>query len=299
MGRLKRLALWGCAVLHTPKAPRAPCVVSVLAVLMLSTACSTTDETTITAASDTPTPTDSTAAPGGETGTTSVEMSEAPVTISDQDSADGQESTELAPFTYEYPEFLLINRNDRSTPLGKLCWAFFEYMSSVLIRSYGVVADFSPNLKVTFPAIADITEGEDNIVGPVGVVNEASNEPSIGTEDYFIESLDEILEPSIVGIVDDTGLSEELQLFAEAFFAYIEAVEGEARAVGWANIDRARLPYQDFEDLPHKKEFEETLTSNPDKCAFPSEDEWNPFLDEQEAELEEYYERNRQPVNIE
>ena len=279
---------------------------SVLVVLMLSTACSTPDETTITVApGDTPTgdstpaPTDGTVAPDGETGTTSAEMSETPVAVSDEDSADGQESAEPVPFTYEYPEFLLINRNDRSTPLGKLCWAFFEYMSSVLIRSYGVVADSNPNWKVTFPDIADITEGEDNIVGPVGVVNEESNEPSIGTEDYFIESLDEILEPSIVGIVDDTGLSEELQLFAEAFFAYIEAVEGEARAAGWANIDRARLPYQDFEDLPHMKEFEETLTANPDKCAFPAEDEWNPFLDEQEAELEEYYERNRQPVNIE
>ena len=274
-------------------------ITSVLAVLMLSTACSTIDETTITAASDPPLSTDSMAASGGDTGTTPTDTPETPVTVGDQDSADGQESAEPAPFTYEYPEFLLINRNDRSTPLGKLCWAFFEYMSSVLIRSYGVVAEFSPILKVTFPAIADITEGEDNIVGPVGVVNEESNEPSIGSEDYFIGSLDEILEPSIVGIVDDTGLSEELQLFAEAFFAYIEAEEREARAVGWANIDRDRLPYQDFEDLPHMKEFDETLIANPDKCAFPPEDEWNTFLDEQEAELEEYFERNRQSVNIE
>lgn len=274
-------------------------IMSVLAVLVLSTACSTTDETTITAASDTPLPTDSMAASGGGAGTALIDMSETAVAVSDQDSADRQESDEPDPFVYEYPEFLLINRNDRSTPLGKLCWAFFEYMSSVLIRSYGVVADFNPNWKVTFPAIADITEGEDNIVGPVGVVNEESNEPPIGTEDYFIDSLNEILEPNIVGIIDDTELSEELQLFAEAFFAYIEAEEGEARAVGWANIDRARLPYQDFEDLPHMKVFEETLTANPDKCAFPSEDEWNPFLDEQEAELEKYFERNRRSVNIE
>ena len=307
-------------------------IISVLIVLILSTACSTTDQTTITAApgdtptggdapaptdgtaapgrdtaapgdtptgGDAPAPTDGTAAPGRDTGTTSTDTPETPVTVGDQDSADGQESAEPASFTYEYPEFLLINRNDRSTPLGKLCWAFFEYMSNVLIRSSGIVAEFNPNWKVTFPAVADITEGVDNGVGPVGIVNEESDEPSMGTEDYFVESLDEILEPSIVGIVDDTGLSEELQLFAEAFFAYIEAEEREARAVGWANIDRARLPYQDFEDLPHMKEFEETLTANPDKCAFPSEDEWNPFLDEQEAELEEYYERNRQSVNIE
>ena len=289
MGRLKRLALWGCAVLHTSKAPRAPCVMSVLAVLMLSTACSTTDETTITAASDTPTPTDSTAAPGGETGTTSAEMSEAPVTISDQDSADGQESTEITPFTYEYPEFWLINPNDPSTPLGKLCWALFEYVSNVFVRSYGIVAEH-PNFEVTFPAIADVTP------------NEESNKPSIGTEDYFIDSLNEILEPSIAGVVDDIGLSEELQLFAKAFFAYIEAEEEQTRTVGWANIDRTRLPYQDFEDLPHVKEFSEAVIADPDKCASWSEDEMNDmnrFLDEQEAELEEYLERNRQPVTIE
>lgn len=257
MGRLKRLALWGCAVSHTSKTPRAPCVMSVLAVLMLSTACSTTDETTITAASDTPTPTDSTAAPG--------------------------------PFVYEYPEFWLINPNDPSTSLGKLCWAFFEYVSNVFVRSYGIVAEH-PNFEVTFPAIADVTP------------NEESNKPSIGTEDYFIDSLNEILEPSIAGVVDDRGLSQELQLFAKAFFAYIEAEEEQTRAVGWANIDRTRLPYQDFEDLPHVKEFSEAVIADPDKCASSSEDEMNDmnrFLDEQEAELEEYLERNRQPVTIE
>lgn len=286
MGRLKRLALWGCAVLHTSKAPRSPCVMSVLAVLMLSTACSTTDETTITAASDTPTPTDSTAALGGETGTTSAEMSEAPVTISDQDSADGQESAEPAPFTYEYPESWLINSIDSSTPLGKLCWAFFEYVSNMWALIYGIVAEH-PNFEVTFPAIADL--------------NEESDEPSIGTEDYFIDSLNEILESSIASVVDDIGLSEELQLFAKAFFAYIEAEEEQTRAVGWANIDRTRLPYQDFEDLPHYKEFSEAVIADPDKCASSSEDEMNDmnrFLDEQEAELEEYLERNRQPVTI-
>ena len=272
--------------MYASKAPRVPCVMSVLAVLMLSTACSTTDETTITAASDTPVPTDSTAAPDGETGTAPVGPSETPVAVSDQNSADGQESAEFIPFTYEYPELWLINRNDRSTPLGKLCWAFFEYGSNLLIRTYGIVAEH-PNFEVTFPAIVDVT------------LNEESNEPSIGTEDYFIDSLNEILEPSIVGVVDHVGLSQELQLFAKAFFAYIEAEEEQTRAVGWANIDRTRLPYQDFEDLPHYKEFSEAVIANPDKCASPSEDEMNRFLDEQEAELEEYLERNRRPVTIE
>ena len=228
-------------------------IVSFLAVLILSTACSTTDETTITAApgdtptgdstpaptdgtaapDDTPTPgddtavpTDSTAAPGGGIGTpddtptgdsmaapdgtptpgddttaptdstTTTDTSETSVTASDQDSADGQESAETAPFTYEYPESWLINPNDPSTSLGKLCWALFEYTSSVFARINQVLADNTPNWEVTFPAVADITEGADNGVGPVGVVNEESNEQSIGSEGYLIGSLNKILERS-------------------------------------------------------------------------------------------------------
>ena len=320
-------------------------IISALAALILSTACSTTENITITAPGDTTAPTESitpdgtavptpeptggTAAPGGGTGTpddtppsdstaapddtptpgddtpaptdstTTTDTSETSVTASDQDSADGQESAEPASFIYEYPEFLLINRNDRSTPLGKLCWAVFEHMSNTLIRTSGIVAEINPDWEVTFPAIADITEGEDNSVGPVGAVNEESSEPSTGTEDYFIESLGEILEPSIAGVVDDPGLSEELQLFAAAFFAYVEAEEEQIRAVGWANIDRTRLPYQDSQDMPHMKEFEKALIANPDKCAFPSEDEWARFLDEREAEVEEYLEETGGPVTIE
>ena len=242
-------------------------IASAMAALMLSAACTTTENITITAPGDTPTG-DGMTSSGGDIGTTTIDTPETPVTVSDQDSADGQESAEPASFTYEYPEFLLINHNDRSTPLGKLCWAVFEHMSNTLIRTSGIVAEINPDWEVTFPAIADITEGEDNSVGPVGVINEESSEPSIGTEDYLIESLGEILEPSIASVVDDPGLSEELQLFAAAFFAYVEAEEEQIRAVGWANIDRTRLPYQDSQDIPHMKEFEKILIANPDKCAF-------------------------------
>ena len=343
-------------------------IISALAALMLSTACSTTETITITAPGDTTAPTDSTAAPGdtpaptdstaapgdttaptdstaapgdttaptdgttspgddtptgsgttspgdttaptdgttspGDTtaptdSTTTTDTSETSVTVGDQDSANGQESAEPAPFTYEYPEFWLINRNDRSTPLGKLCWAFFEYVSTVLVRTSQILADDTPNWEVTFPAVADITEGVNNGVGPVGVVNEDSNEPSIGTEGYLIDSLGEILEPSIAGIVDDPGLSEELQLFAEAFFAQLEAVEEQTRTVGWANIDRARLPYQDFDDMPYEKEFDEAFIANPDKCVFPSEDEIGQSYDSLEVKVNEYLEETGGPVIIE
>ena len=298
-------------------------IVSVLAVLILSTACSTTENITITAPGDTtaPTdgttapgdttaPTDSTAAPGGDapTGyipaptnsTPSAEMSETPVAVSDQNSADGQESAEPAPFTYEYPESWLINPNDRSTSLGKLCWALFEYTSSVFARINQVLADNTPNWEVTFPAVADITEGADNGVGPVGVVNEESNEQSTGSEGYLIGSLNKILEPSLAGIVDDPELSEELQLFAEAFFAYIEAEEEQIRAVGWANVDSTQLPYQHFEDMPHIEELSEAIMANPDKCVSSSSmDDAKQFYDDLYVEIEEYLEETGGPVTIE
>lgn len=252
--------------------------------MLASTACSTTDQTTI--APDTPT------APTNPTTTT-------PVATSGQDSADDKEPAEPAPFVYRYPEFLLTNRNDRSTPLGKLCWAFQEYMTQELVRINRILADNTPNWEVTFPAIDDITEGEDDGVGPVGVVNEEPSEPSMGTDGYMLAVLDEIQEPSIAGIVNDSGLSKELQLFAEAFFAYIEAFEAQVRSVGYENIDRTRLPYQDFADMPHVKEFNDAATANPDKCVYISEDEINRHNKNIEAEIEEYLEETGGPVTIE
>ena len=150
--------------------------------------------------------------------------------------------------------------------------------------------------------MADITEGVNNGVGPVGVVNEESNEPSIGAEGYLIDSLGEILEPNIADIVDDPGLSEELQLFAEAFFAYIEAEEEQIRAVGWANVDRTQLPYQHFEDMPHLEEFSEAVIANPDKCvSTPVDDaiDAKQFYDDLLVEVEEYLEETGGPVTIE
>ena len=288
-----------------------------LAMLMLaSTACSTTDQTTITATpddttatpGDTATPGSGTDALGGDTAaprndppapTNPATESTAPVVASGQNSADDEESAEPAPFIHEYPEFLLINRNDRSTPLGRLCWAFQEYMTQELVRINRILADNTPNWEVTFPAIADITEGEDDGVDPVGVVNEESNEPSMGTDGYMLAILDEIQEPSIAGIVDDSGLSKELQLFAEAFFTYIEAFEVQVRAVGYENIDRTLLPYQDFEDMPHVKEFGDATIANPDKCVSLSEDEVNRYRDDLYAEIEEYLEETGNIVTIE
>ncbi len=302
-----------------------------LAMLILAgTACSTTDQTTITAApgdttvtpgdtthalgdtsttpDDTATPGSGTDAPGGDTAapqndppapTNPTTESTAPVVASDENSADDEGSAEPAPFIYEYPESLLTNRNDRSTPLGRLCWAFQEYMTQELVRINRILADNTPNWEVTFPAIADITEGEDDGVGPVGVVNEESSGLSMGTDGYMLAVLDEIQEPSIAGIVDDSGLSTELQLFAEAFFTYIAAFEAQVRAVGYENINRTLLPYQDFGDMPHAKDFNGAAVANPDKCVSLSEDEVNRYGDDLYAEIEEYLEETGNIVTVE
>ena len=121
----------------------------------------------------------------------------------------------------------------------------------------------------------------------------------MGTDGYLLGSLDEIQEMSIVSVVDDPGLSKELQLFAQAFFAYVAAFEEQVRAVGYENIDRTQLPYQDFMDMPHTKEFDEAVQNNPDKCIVPSEDEINQFYDDLEAEVEEYLEETGNLVTIE
>lgn len=132
-----------------------------------------------------------------------------------------------------------------------------------------VLEDRNPGYEVVFP---DISSTDDEI-GPVGSVNEESEDPTIGTDDYFSNTLGAIQESAIVATVNDDGLSEELQLFAQAFFTYIMAFNNQLRAGGYENINQATLPYQDFNDMPHVEEFTEAIETNPDKCKFPTVEE--------------------------
>ena len=79
----------------------------------------------------------------------------------------------------------------------------------------------------------------------------------------------------------------------------LEAVEEQTRAVGWVNIDRTRLPYQDLDDMPYTKEFDEAFIANPDKCVFPSEDEISQSYDSLEVEVNEHFKETGVPVTIE
>ena len=120
-------------------------------------------------------------------------------------------------------------------------------------------------------ALPDMGE-EGEGVGPVGVVNEESDDSSPNIHEYFSDTLGSIQSSEIAGIVNDAGLSEELQLFAQAFFSYIAAYDKHLETVGYANMDNDSLPYQDFGDLPYAEEFDKAVTDNPDKCEIPSLD---------------------------
>ena len=130
-----------------------------------------------------------------------------------------------------------------------------------------VMEDKNPGYEVVFP---DISSTDDD-VGPVGSVNEEY--PTIGTDDYFLNTLGAIQESAIVATVSDNGLSEELQLFAQAFFTYVAAFNDQLEAGGYEDIDQATLPYQNFDDFPHVEEFTEAIEANPDKCKFPTVEE--------------------------
>ena len=250
-----------------------------LTTLMLATtACSTTDQTTITATPDdtTATPDDGTASPDampGETGdtvvTTDVGTAGPVATVVEPSTPDmpaGENSDDVETVSFDYPDIWLTNRSDPSTPLGKLCWAFQEFLWAEFVRFNQLLVDSIPGLEMTLPAMGDEGEG----VGPVGVVTEEPDDSSTGVDEYLSDTLGSIQSSEIVGIVNDAGLSEELQLFAQAFFSYIVAYDNQFKTVGYANIDNDSLPYQDFGDLPHVEEFDKAMEDNPDVCGIPS-----------------------------
>lgn len=259
-----------------------------LAMLMLaSTACSTTDQTTITGpAAETPTPNDTTPAPDdgtpapdatpGETGGTAVTSDAgttgpvAPVVEPSTSVTPGdQGSDDTETVIFEYPDTLLANQGDTSTPLGKLCWAFQEFIITESTRFYQILIDGIPDLEMALPDM----ESESENVGPVGVVNEESEDQILEFSEYFSDTLGSIQAPGIMGVVNDAGFSEEVQLFAQAFFSYVEAYTNQFKTVGYASIDNDSLPYQDIEDLPYIEEFYKAVGENPDKCGSQSEEE--------------------------
>jgi len=273
MGRLKRLTLWCCAA------------------LMLSTACSITDETTITAASDDiPAPTDSMAAPDGATapgdGTAVPTESATPNGTATPTAEHPTSEPSLEPVSKEsdsyfylpqLPDFWLTNPYSTSTPLGQLCWALVEFVRVEFIESFGTIAASPAVVTVdsstngTAPDVSDIIENENNPTSPTGIANEELELPTQDTDTY-LNALSAIQEPRIARVVDDPGLSGELQVFAKGLFEMIAAVEKQARIVGHRNIDHSQLPYKDIESLPNLDIFYKAVAENPTQCPSPDQD---------------------------
>lgn len=232
--------------------------------MLASTACSATDRTPITAA-----PGDTTATPGDTTATSSPPTTTNPIPeTTEPDSSPGSTSTEPDPFIYQHPDLVLTNLNDRSTPLGRLCWAVWEFLRMGYVEVIGAIAAANPEqFEVADSNLNGIAEGEDDPVGPVGVANEESEESIPETDTYgFLDALDSISEPQIIGVIDDQSLSEELQVFAKAFFEWVKAIEEQAEAVGFIGVDYSQLPYKDFDSLPNVEVFDEVLREDSTQC---------------------------------
>ena len=155
---------------------------------------------------------------------------------------------------------------DFSTPLGRLCWAVArDSLIKLLLLVYYL---YGPSMRALYPDEAALIDefiedlsGDDLGTDPVGIVNE---EPSVAViEGIYLDVLEDIQGPSIVSVMDDTGLSEELQVFAEAFFEDIEISERQVKSGGLDNLDYSG---RDFENLPNVDAFVEVAKAHPDKC---------------------------------
>lgn len=280
-------------------------IASALAALILSTACSTTNETTITAATvpsdtaptDTATPIDSTAPTAPTDGPTLDDHSPDTVTPTTEPATSEPSpqpvSTESDQIVLEYPDALLTNLSDRSTPLGRLCWAFWEFGRMSVVEFFNTLAA-SPAIAIVGshasdinPDVSDIIENENDPIGPVGITDEETEEPTLETNSYgFLDALSAIQEPQIARVVDDPGLSGELQVFAKAFFEMIEAIEEQAKVVGYRNVDYSQLTYKDIDSLPNIDVFSKAAGENPTQCRWLYSDS------DRKDWLDQFYESN-------
>lgn len=207
---------------------------------------------------------------------------EAPVAIEPPSTTAGQSGTgllDLEPIDIDTLKAELTYSGDLSTPLGKLCWAMWKEATVDVLRFYEGFFDITylqthPNYpearqkaNETVTAILSILNGDDE-VGPVSVVTEDSLDTEI--EKTYINILEEIQTPDIVGVVDDARLSEELQVFAEAYFDSVALTEQRIKAGGLSNIDFFN---QTEYDLPNEDVFNKELISNPEECGTPPLDD--------------------------
>ncbi len=152
------------------------------------------------------------------------------------------EAVEIEPIVLE--DYLAANLSDRSTPLGTLCWAIWEWGRIHILHSATRMAEQIPGLEVVLPANLD--------------------------PDYTIlNALEEITKPEIVGIVNDPRLSEELQLYAKGLFEDFGSMVEQTEAVGYDKVDHTKFPYPDFDHLPHADAFDKAILAHPNECEDP------------------------------
>ncbi len=152
------------------------------------------------------------------------------------------EAGEVEPYVLD--EFLLVNPSDRSTPIGTLCWAMLEWGRMSTINLFEVTAVQDPRIEIIYPA------GYDH-------------------EYTLIDALEEIAKPEIVSIADSPQFSEELQLFAKAFFEQIRTDIKRIDEITSTPVDYNNTYFAALESLPHLEAYFEATDTHTDQCIFP------------------------------
>ncbi len=134
---------------------------------------------------------------------------------------------------------MIVNLNDRSTPIGTLCWALWEIVRMTTIHTMERMANHVPGLEIVYPTNYD----------PYYTI---------------LDAMTAVSKPEIVSIVDDPRLSEEANLFAKALFANVAATLEQAEEVGIDEVDGDKLPYSDLN--PYMDKFHD---AHPDECIEP------------------------------
>ncbi len=156
------------------------------------------------------------------------------------------ETGDLEPYVFVLAEFFLVNLSDRSTPIGTLCWAMWEWSRMHSINVFEVMADQYPRLQIVYPADYD-------------------------HEYTLIDALEEISKPEIVSIADSPQFSKELQLFAKAFFEQVRTDIKLIDVLTSDQLDYSKTDSGSLEKMPHLDSYHEEAAANSDQCIF-SED---------------------------
>lgn len=130
-----------------------------------------------------------------------------------------QDTREFEPLIIEKPWHFVDNPYDKSTPMGRLCWALAELSVQLTLKIDELMTEHNPYVEIVY---TDVGRGSDDTLGALGIVDGISSDES--GHDSFIQGIQSILDLEEV-VVNDPELSPGLRLFAEGYFESVSIIE--------------------------------------------------------------------------